>query len=874
MGGIKNKLSKLTSKVKTLFNKATNLPPLLGEADENHRFSIGGVNKQSKSVRLTIPLSDYCLTSPFSQRGTKSSLPLAKGRQMSVAHRWGCITKYTSITCLTLAILSTLVLNIVSSYSYSKVNSNAEPVNEAPALANSSPCSQSINAPSCISLSTTSSTGSNDPNISLSIPQGGGIATGRHIVTVVTNNVTGWGLVLSASNSNLVNTTNKSFSINSLPSSATIGSATTLANNTWGVALPYGAWSESGYYNQSEDYASTNDTVLSRTRWTSIDYLSTSHEQIAYHNAPTDGIVSYSRRNIYYGVRVDNPNELLAGNYQAEVVYTATTNEVPAPTMTSIDPNQYELGSGTSGQITITGTNLLSAYEVYLTNTNGDRVGECTNLNIIDDNNISCTIPTAGIAAGEYTLHVVTQGTDENGVTQGFTYVDPPKPSLCRSGDLDNTCQVDIDDNMIPVKYTGTTTSAQWTSIASREDASNIGEWYDYDNKQWANAVTVKNPDNYRGQSKVVNESDILGYWVYIPRYAYRVQRRDASNSAVSAQNFDIVFETKSTPKKIPVACSGNYLSCSSSTYGAETGTGWATHPAFTWGTEELNGFWIGKFETTGSIKAPTVLPNQYHKASEYIGVFYDIAKSIGQPDPNNTYGNGTATASNAHNLTVLSSHMLKNSEWGAVAYLASSKYGAGIASDGSSNVKNNASEDNGAGSDDGDGKNSASITGCGPYDISGSTTTYNCSGDITHQYQSDIGQLASTTGNEYGVYDMSGGAYEYVMGGYTNDLTQSYPNNSYITNKVKPPYVDLYNITSNNSCTWNASGSSCGGHALFETAGWGGDYASFVGFSAPWFLRGGYWSNGAGAGVFSSVGTNGYGIHYGGFRVVLSVNI
>ena len=43
MGGIKNKL---TSKVKTLFNKATNLPPLLGEADENRRFSIGGVNKQ------------------------------------------------------------------------------------------------------------------------------------------------------------------------------------------------------------------------------------------------------------------------------------------------------------------------------------------------------------------------------------------------------------------------------------------------------------------------------------------------------------------------------------------------------------------------------------------------------------------------------------------------------------------------------------------------------------------------------------------------------------------------------------------------------------------------------------------------------------
>ena len=52
MGGIKNKLSKLSklsNKVKTSFNKVTNLPPLLGEADENRRFSIGGVNKQSSS---------------------------------------------------------------------------------------------------------------------------------------------------------------------------------------------------------------------------------------------------------------------------------------------------------------------------------------------------------------------------------------------------------------------------------------------------------------------------------------------------------------------------------------------------------------------------------------------------------------------------------------------------------------------------------------------------------------------------------------------------------------------------------------------------------------------------------------------------------
>ena len=119
MGGIKNKLSKLSNKVKTLFNKATNLPPLLGEADENRRFSSGGVNKQSKLVGLTNE------SNPQSSCGRQ--LPLRKGaqdllwdqrRQMKSDRisiggfdRLVRITKYTSLACLTLAILSTLVLN-------------------------------------------------------------------------------------------------------------------------------------------------------------------------------------------------------------------------------------------------------------------------------------------------------------------------------------------------------------------------------------------------------------------------------------------------------------------------------------------------------------------------------------------------------------------------------------------------------------------------------------------------------------------------------------------------------------------------------------------------------------------------------------------
>ena len=83
--------------------------------------------------------------------------------------------KYVGIACLSLAILSTLVLNIVSSYSSSKVNSNAEPLAEVSTSANEACDPNNTNAASCISMSISShsATGdTNDGNLSLSIPQG------------------------------------------------------------------------------------------------------------------------------------------------------------------------------------------------------------------------------------------------------------------------------------------------------------------------------------------------------------------------------------------------------------------------------------------------------------------------------------------------------------------------------------------------------------------------------------------------------------------------------------------------------------------------------------------------------------------------------
>ena len=186
-----------------------------------------------------------------------------------------------------------------------------------------------------------------------------------------------------------------------------------------------------------------------------------------------------------------------------------------------------------------------------------------------------------------------------------------PQSSAAWNADPDSDCQVDIDNNMIPVTYVGYDGNGggHWAVVSDADIQRNPGSWYDYGDKQWANAVTVKNPSKYTNAATgtEVNNNDVLGYWVYIPRYAYEVQRRDATDKNVDPQNFDIVFQTadeKNTPAPTK-STTTNHLDYRTSgisrTYVANSdNTTWATNPAFTWGDTELNGIWVGKFETTG----------------------------------------------------------------------------------------------------------------------------------------------------------------------------------------------------------------------------------------------------------------------------------
>ena len=147
----------------------------------------------------------------------------------------------------------------------------------------------------------------------------------------------------------------------------------------------------------------------------------------------------------------------------------------------------------------------------------------------------------------------------------------------------------------------------------------------------------------------------------------------------------------------------------------------------------------------------------------------------------------------------------------------------------------------------------------------------------------------ASTTGNIYGVYDMSGGAYEYVMGVYWNGTKlwsgYSTTNNQHsgfngclgsscsstLETGVSYPndnkYYNLYTTEED----YTNSGLQ---HGMTETSSWYDDREYFVYASYPWVLRGGRCSYSSSAGVFTFSNDNsGNANTYYGSRSIVAIN-
>ena len=358
------------------------------------------------------------------------------------------------------------------------------------------------------------------------------------------------------------------------------------------------------------------------------------------------------------------------------------------------------------------------------------------------------------------------------------------------------------------VKYDeGTQTWVKDTTNSEYSYVAQTGTTEDGGTSEWANAkVTIEGVESY---------------FVWIPRFAYKI---DSEN-----QTIDVKF-IKDTGTEATDGTTCKYADDSS----LDTNTDYIIHPAFTtnadlgggWSTE-LPGLWIGKYEaarsdsegaTQGTSTTIKIQPNVTSWRNTTIGDMYDYALSYS---------------------TNLQSHMLKNSEWGAVAYLTHSKYGR----NGTEIAINNSSD---------------YITGTSGRSADASPS------DATYAYNDTInGVLASSTGNVYGIYDLSGGAYEYVAGYYkAGDFSDA---DSTFTTGTSDAYSTAYTGTTENSYYKY-------GDATYETSGWQSTIAKFVGSTSSFFTRGGYYSVGADAGVFNF--DNYYGSIGSGnsFRVCLAV--
>ena len=429
--------------------------------------------------------------------------------------------------------------------------------------------------------------------------------------------------------------------------------------------------------------------------------------------------------------------------------------------------------------------------------------------------------------------------------------------------------------------------------------------WYDYDAKKWANAQTQDG-----------------SMWVWIPRFAYKV------NS--STKTFDVVFLKDTT---------NTYLD--NGTEKDAEKEGYIVHPAFKnesstgyanggW-NQELTGIWVSKFEAgfatsngnsapkkassvnysqtsvwasgyetggnDGSLSARNWIDGVYGSTTTAIKypTFQGLAYSMNYINYNDAFSISRALTENGNiyglSKSTTDSHLMKNSEWGAIAYLAQSQYGL----NGTNIYINNANLRNSQAS-------AYAITGCAgetedaaevgvKIDTATNKPVTTDSTKKIYTWTQANGTKASTTGTIYGIYDMSGGAWErtasLVNNGNGNLTTYGKSLMNSLINGKSSQYVTAYpfdsavdkngaNIDTARAANY-AKNTQIYGDGIRETStggtgktSWHTDYSYFPAVSTPFSVRGGSLWHGEGAGLFSFYrggGSSGYDV---GFRSVL----
>ena len=272
--------------------------------------------------------------------------------------------------------------------------------------------------------------------------------------------------------------------------------------------------------------------------------------------------------------------------------------------------------------------------------------------------------------------------------------------------DITSDCATNVDilpnkpnlrSNMIPIKWDS-------NNNIVKADVNKYGDWYNYSEKRWANAMIVSQDylaalKNLKPGELIVpfNEAieDVI-FVVWIPRFKYSM----ASNTV------NITFEPGTTSE--------------------------GAHPAF----EGTDGFWISKFELTRNSEiGSTYSFNAHHDTKASLETLINNISDV--TDYNFVKKEGTVS-------------MVSNYEWAATAFLANSKYGVGSEKIYPADNKTGLIKRYSIGFNNTE------------YKVLPLTKKSNLPTDDA--YYSNDSVFASSTRNVTGVYDLSGGANEWVI--------------------------------------------------------------------------------------------------------------
>ena len=485
-----------------------------------------------------------------------------------------------------------------------------------------------------------------------------------------------------------------------------------------------------------------------------------------------------------------------------------------------------------------------------------------------------------------------------------------------------------LSSGMIPVKYD--TEKENWVICSSTDK-----DWYSYstDKKQWAN-VMLSDGKYYASGADVdttnktlatagteVAEEDLGSMFVWIPRYAYKITSGYHSNTN---GGMDVKFLIGRTDKTIDNSTVVEYNAETTNNY-TQFPDGYVVHPAFENGEStgyqngewksEILGIWVAKFQAgiktteNDTSQKVTTVSNYYYPifkgrkfAYNYVTASqcYDLSLSL--DDSGNPYG----LTSSAN------SHLMKSSEWGAVAYLSISQYGYSDGSSSNEKAKNNLSivnSSNVSASPVSNPNNSSwKITSITGYSAPAGKTaqnvmTYSTASDLTDSITgsngtsyawnnvlsgSDTGEgtKSSTTGNIYGIYDMGGCLADYtasyinaVGNGNLTTYGKSFANGTSTYLATAYPYQTDSSITyPTDYKDFNSAYPGFGkifGDALWETSSGTGSGKAWFGqtleedgsASEVFFPRGGYWSYTDIVGLCGLNDNSGYAYYNYGFH-------